>query len=172
MSKQVKQLTHRLKEFLYWKEETRKVSPALNVERVSHTNTISMFTWGSTLERNRSHVISAGRVSQTYQPLETHEDPHWRETAWMWSMWKNIFEGFKPEEAPKSSFKGETTFMFFMWKEFFTTAEFKSSSEDTHWCERIYVLWVWEDFYYRYRIKTAPEDPHWRETLQVFTLRQ
>ncbi len=44
MSKLEKQLTRRLKVFLYRKEETRKASPALSVERVSHTNTISMLT--------------------------------------------------------------------------------------------------------------------------------
>ncbi len=69
MLKLEKKLTHRLKEFLYWKEETRKASIALSVERVWQANIISMFTWGSTLERNRSHVISAGRVSHNHQPL-------------------------------------------------------------------------------------------------------
>ncbi len=148
MSKQVKQLTHRLKEFLYWKEETRKVSPALSVDRVSQTNTISKDTWTSTLERNRSHVISAGWVSHDHHTQRHMNDPHWRETvhmwsaggshnhhlkshikihwretAWMWSMWKNILRASN-WRSTESSFKGETTFMFFMWKEFFTTVQF------------------------------------------------
>ncbi len=38
---------------------TRKDSPALSVEWVWHTNRVLRDTWGSTLERNLSHVINA-----------------------------------------------------------------------------------------------------------------
>ncbi len=41
MSKLEKQLTRRLKVFLYRKEETRKASPALSVERVCQARRVS-----------------------------------------------------------------------------------------------------------------------------------
>ncbi len=44
MSKLEKQLTHRLKLFICRKEETRKVSPALSVDRVCQARRVSMLT--------------------------------------------------------------------------------------------------------------------------------
>ncbi len=93
MSKQVKQLTHRLKEFLYWKEETRKVSPALSVDRVSQTNTIS----------------------------KTHEHPHWRETVHMWSVREWVSHDHHTfRDTWRSTLERETVHMWSVREEFHT----------------------------------------------------
>ncbi len=193
MSKQVKQLTHRLKEFLYWKEETRKVSPALSVERVSQTNTISMFTWGSTLERNRSHVISAGRVSQIINlqshmkihtgekpftcdqcgdefhtittPSETHEDPHWRETVHMWS----VREEFHNSSHLKSHdpLWRETAWMWSMWENIFEGFKPEGAPESSFKGETTFMFFMWKEFFTTVQFKSSSEDSHWCERIYV-----
>ncbi len=61
------------------REEPRNLSPALCVERVSHTNIILSFTLEFILERNHSLVISAGLSFTQSSSLKIHINIHTRE---------------------------------------------------------------------------------------------
>ncbi len=58
------------------KRRDKKSFTCTQCGRVSQTNRVFRLTWGSTLERNRSHVISAGWVSHNHQTFRNT----WRST--------------------------------------------------------------------------------------------
>ncbi len=139
MSKLEKKNHHRLKVFFTEKKRQEKFH-LHSVWTEFHKQTESQETHEHPHERNRSHVISAGRVSH---------DHHTFRVTWRSTLERNRMNVINVEknlcvlQTWRSTWKfiqRRNHIHFFMWKEFFTAAEFKSTSEDTHWCERICAL--------------------------------
>ncbi len=126
---------------------------------------------GFTLERNRSLVISAGRVSQNHQPLRNTWTSTLERNCTCDHAGKHFWE-LHLKQRLRVHTKEKPHSCYLCGKSFSRLQSLKGHQNNSYSCKIVHVLWVWKDFYFSKVFKTAWEDSHWRETLQVFTLWQ